>query len=93
VRYSIIHVAREQDLEAHQELEVAMVRTRFDLTPQTTLLGLEAQRVIGPHLMAVAAGGTAAQSEMPLMVTGKAAAMAEHRAKRWIRFFASDDAA
>jgi hypothetical protein len=44
VLYSIIHVAREQDLKAHQEPEVAMVRTRFDLTLQTTLLGLEAQR-------------------------------------------------
>ena len=54
-----------------------MLRTWFDLTLNTALLGLETQRVVGLRLMKLAAGGTAGQAEAQLMVTEKVAAFAE----------------
>ena len=53
-----------------------MLRTWFDLSLNTALLGLETQRVVGLRLMKLAAGGTAGQAEAQLMVTEKVAAFA-----------------
>jgi hypothetical protein len=54
-----------------------MVRSWFDLTMQTALLGFESQRVIALRLMKLAAGGAAAELEAQRMVTEKVAAFME----------------
>ena len=54
-----------------------MFKAWFDLAADAALLGFEAQRVIGLRMVALGAGGAAAEAEGRRMVAEKASAMME----------------
>ena len=54
-----------------------MIKSWMKLTSDATLLGFEAQQVIGLRLMRIAAGGKGASFENERMVTEKIAAFGE----------------
>ena len=54
-----------------------MIKSWMKLTSDVTLLGFEAQQVIGLRLMRIAAGGKGASFENERMVTEKIAAFGE----------------